>query len=96
MRRRLIGLAALISSTLAICAGCVGNRMDGEPVVGNKVWGLLILLFGGLVLYLALSGVIALVSRRDRRRGRSFDLSSQHVPPDAENDQSAPVGHPRG
>jgi hypothetical protein len=96
MKHPLSKLTALTSSTPALCAGCVRNGMDGAPVVGDKVWGLLILLFGGLVLYLTLSGVIALVSRRDRRRGASFDLASQRVPPDAENDPSASVGAPRG
>ena len=59
-------------------AGCSEHRITGQPVTGRAPWELLGLLLATVVLYLAFSGVVALLlrSRKVPRTGRSFDLAS--------------------
>lgn len=57
-------------------AGCSEYRTTGQSVTGRAPWELLGLLLAAVVLYLAFSGVVALLSRKAPRPEGSFDLAS--------------------
>lgn len=62
--------------------GCARtDRMDGQSGIGSNSGELLLLLFVGVVLYLALSHLVASLWRRASRTGDSysFDLASRRV-----------------
>jgi hypothetical protein len=62
---------------LTACARADG--IDGQTGAGSNSGGLLFLLLVGVVLYLAFSGLVALLSRRASHTEASFDLVSRRV-----------------
>jgi hypothetical protein len=66
----------IISSVVVVgeLTGCAADRMDGRSEAGMIAGDFLLILFVGVVLYLAFSGVVALMARRSPRTGQSFDL----------------------
>lgn len=58
-------------------AGCNRAQVTGQSVTGREELRGLVL--AAVVLYLAFSGVVALLSRKAPRPGRSFDLASGRV-----------------
>jgi hypothetical protein len=60
-------------------AGCSEYRINGQSVTNRTPWELLGLLLAAVVLYLAFSGVMALLSRKALWTGGSFDLASRRV-----------------
>lgn len=69
MKRLLIASVVMVGGL----TGCAADRMDGQSGAG-RISGFLLLLLVAVVLYLAFSGVVALVARRSPRTGQSFDL----------------------
>lgn len=67
-------MAAVIA--LGGVAGCAHNRADGRSQTDGTVWGMLGLFFVGVVLYIAVSSLIARLPRRKSWAGDSFDLAS--------------------
>ncbi len=78
MKRLLIASVVMVGGL----TGCAADRMDGQSGAG-RISGFLLLLLVGVVLYLAFSGVEALVGRRSRHTGQSFDLVSGRALPRA-------------
>jgi hypothetical protein len=74
--KRLSIVSLVLVGGLTACARA--DRMDGESGVGNS-GGLLLLLFIGVVLYLAVSGLIASLWHRASGTDASFDLASRRV-----------------
>jgi hypothetical protein len=71
-------IASVVSvGVLTACARADG--MDGQSGGGSNLGGLLLLLIVGVVLYLASSGLVALLSRRASKTEASFDLVSRRV-----------------
>lgn len=77
-------------------AGCTENRIAGASGTGRSPWEFLALLLAAGLLYLAFSGLAALLSRRVLRTGDSFDLESRRSqprpkrqPPDRNADRGA-------
>jgi len=80
----------IISSVVMVTGltGCTADRMDGQS--GIRISGdFLLLLLVAVVLYLAFSGVVALVAGRSPRTGQSFDLVAGRALPHATHAQSA-------
>jgi hypothetical protein len=80
----------IISSVVMVAGltGCTADRMDGQS--GIRISGdFLLLLLVAVVLYLAFSGVVALVAGRSPRTGQSFDLVAGRALPHATHAQSA-------
>ncbi len=69
--------------------GCAADRMDGRSGAGRISGEFLVLLLLGVGLYLAFSGVVALVARRSPRTGQSFDLVAGRALPRATHAHSA-------
>jgi len=70
-----------ISSVVVVGAltGCAADRMDGQSGVSRISGDFLLLLLVAVVLYLACSGVAALVAGRSPRTGQSFDLVAERA-----------------
>jgi hypothetical protein len=69
MKRLIVASVVMVGGL----TGCAADRMDGRSGAG-RISGEFLLLLVGVVLYLAFSGVVALVARRSPRTGQSFDL----------------------
>ena len=80
----------MISSVVVVggLTGCAADRMDGQSGVSG-ISGDFLLLLVAVVLYLAFSGVVALVAGRSPRTGQSFDLVAGRALPHATHAQSA-------
>jgi hypothetical protein len=74
-------------------AGCSEHRITGHSVPDRTPWELLVLLLAAVVLYLAFSGVVTLLSRKVPRTGRSLTARSFDVA--AAGLQSRPARVPR-
>src|SRR5260370_29904109 len=70
MKRLLIASVVMVGGL----TGCAADRMDGQSGAGRISGEFLLLLLVAVVLYLAFSGVVALVARRSPLTGQSFDL----------------------
>jgi hypothetical protein len=72
----------VISSVVVVggLTGCAADRMEGRSA-GRISEEFLLLLLVAVVLYLAFSGVVALVARRSPRTGQSFDLVAGRAVP---------------
>jgi hypothetical protein len=71
----------IISSVVMVAGltGCTADRMDGQSGVSRMSGDFLLLLLVAVVLYLAFSGVAALVAGRSPRTGQSFDLVAKRA-----------------
>jgi hypothetical protein len=89
----------LIIASVVMVGGLTGGAadgMDGPSGAGRIAGDFLLLLLVGVVLYLAFSGVVALVARRPPRTGRSFDLVAGRTLPHATHAHSARHRRDRG
>jgi len=85
MKRLLIASVVMVAEL----TGCAADRMDGRSGAGRISGEFLLLLLVAVVLYLAFSGVVALVAGRSPRTGQSFDLVAGRALPRATHDHSA-------
>ena len=80
MKRLLIASVVMVVGGLT---GCAADSMDGRSGAGRISGEFLLLLLVAVVLYLAFSGVVALVAGRSPRTGQSFDLVAGRALPRA-------------
>ncbi len=73
MKRLLIASVVMVVGGLT---GCAADSMDGRSEAGRISGEFLLLILVAVVLYLAFSGVVALVARRSPQTGHSFDLAA--------------------
>jgi hypothetical protein len=85
MKRLLIASVVMVGGL----TGCAADRMDGRSGAGRISGEFLLLLLVAVVLYLAFSGVVALVARRSPQTGQSFDLVAGRALPRATHAHSA-------
>ena len=85
MKRLLIASVVMVAEL----TGCAADRMDGRSEAGRISGEFLLLLLVAVVLYLAFSGVVALVAGRSPRTGQSFDLVAGRALPRATDAHSA-------
>ena len=80
----------IVSSVVMVggLTGCAADRMEGRSA-GRISEEFLLLLLVAVVLYLAFSGVVALVAGRSHRTGQSFDLVAGRALPRATHAHSA-------
>jgi hypothetical protein len=81
----------IVSSVVMVggLTGCTADRMNGQSGVSRISGDFLLLLLVAVVLYLAFSGVSALVARRSPQTGHSFDLAAGRALPRATHAHSA-------
>jgi len=92
MKRLLIASVVMVAEL----TGCAADRMDGRSGAGRISGEFLLFLLVAVVLYLAFSGVVALVARRSPRTGQSFDLVAGRALPRAPHTLSARHRRDRG
>ena len=85
MKRLLIASVVLVAEL----TGCAADRLDGQSGAVRISGEFLLLLLVTVVLYLAFSGVVALVAGRSPRTGQSFDLVTGRALPRATYAHSA-------
>jgi hypothetical protein len=86
MKRLLIASVVMVGGL----TGCAADRMDGRSEAARISGEFLLLLLVAVMLYLAFSGVVALVARRrSPRPEQSFDLVAGRAVPRATHAHSA-------
>ena len=84
----------IVSSVVMVggLTGCAADRMDGQSGVSRISGDFLLLLLVAVVLYLAFSGVAALVASRSPRTRQSFDLVAERARHRRARRRSAKIG----